>query len=106
MFAQAVVLWAWTDELMSETCEEYAAYVKAEADVKALHPEIDKDFQHPFHKMSEEALALWGILSQNGINCTLRDGQRPERPELPRADLGAAPPVVITGQIDVLPAQW
>ena len=46
-----------------------------------------------------------GVASEDGKNRTLRRLQRSQWPELARADLGAAAPEVIAGQVDVLPAE-
>ncbi len=46
-----------------------------------------------------------GVVSENGKQSTLSRLQRSQRPELACADLGAAAPEVIAGQIDMLPTQ-
>jgi len=49
--------------------------------------------------------ALSGVVSENGLQSTLRVGERPQSPELARLGPGAAAPEVVAGQVDVLPAQ-
>ena len=45
------------------------------------------------------------VVSENGSQSTLRLSDDVKSPELPVFDLPALPPDVVTGQVDVLPAQ-
>ena len=68
---------------------------------------IPADLQSGARRVPRQAWrALSGVAVENGENRTLSPRPRPQRLKFAYTDIGAGAPDVISGQVNVLPAQW